>query len=236
MRIALFSDIHGHVTGLKAVLARLKWLGGADAVYCLGDMIGGGLGLDDVLDLLLEHNVQMARGNWDEVFVDLDAHLAHLPVEHHADVRRTYEWSSSRLSSAHQRLLADLPLSHTVEIAPRHTLFLCHAAPDDAWASICRADTPVDELRRTFDGVDAQVIAYGHYHAHHVRQMDEKLLINVASVGLGWYGLAALTMLDYADDQLTVRQYQVPYDMAAHERMVKERQMPDSPAIWYWRD
>lgn len=72
--------------------------------------------------------------------------------------------------------------------------------------------------------------------AHHVRQLDEKLLINVASVGLGWYGLAALTMLDYADDQLTVRQYQVPYDMAAHERMVKERQMPDSPAIWYWRD
>ena len=56
MRLALFSDVHGHVTGLKAVSDRIHHLGGADRICALGGFAGGDPGLDDVIDLLLEHD------------------------------------------------------------------------------------------------------------------------------------------------------------------------------------
>jgi predicted phosphodiesterase len=57
VRIALLSDVHGNVTGLRAVLARLDDLGGADALVAAGDHLVGGPGAGAVLDLLAEHGV-----------------------------------------------------------------------------------------------------------------------------------------------------------------------------------
>jgi len=234
MRVALFSDIHGHITGLKAVLAHVDRLGGADITYALGDFVGGGPGVEDVLDLLLARQVRMIRGNWDEIFIDLNAHLTRIPPGNHQFVRQTLAWLTSRLSPDHQALLANLPLSETLELSPTNRLFLCHAAPQDAWARVCQANTPIDDLRKAYGPLDAQVIAYGHYHQQHILQLDHQLLINVASVGLGWQGLSSLTLLEDLHDKISIQQYQVPYDFHEHTRLIRERGMPDDPAIWYW--
>jgi predicted phosphodiesterase len=39
MRIAIFSDIHGNLPALEAVLSDIASLH-VDAVYCLGDLVG----------------------------------------------------------------------------------------------------------------------------------------------------------------------------------------------------
>jgi predicted phosphodiesterase len=234
MRIALFSDIHGHIAGLKAVLARLDRLGGADVTYALGDFVGGGPGGEEILDLLLDRQVRLVRGNWDEIFGNMDAYLRHTPPTGHAAILATYEWLCHYVSPPYQRLLTKLPMYETVDLPTHQQLLVCHATPNDTWARVCRADTPLDQLRAAYGQYDAQVIAYGHYHAHHVIQVDGQLLINVASVGLGWAGLSALTVLECQPTGLSVVQYQVPFDVAVHDRLIKERQMPPNPAIWYW--
>ena len=55
MRIALFSDIHGNLTGLQAVLGAITAYGGADLVIAAGDPIGGESATDAIIDLLLVH-------------------------------------------------------------------------------------------------------------------------------------------------------------------------------------
>lgn len=234
MRVALFSDIHGHITGLRAVFARLEKLGGADVIYALGDFVGGGPGVEDVLDLLIERQVQMLRGNWDEIFINVDAQLTKIPSDAHPAVIQTYEWLVRRLSREYQALLANLPLRATLDLTPTQRLLMCHAAPTDTWARVCRPNTPTATLRNIYGKTNAQIIAYGHYHAHHILQLDDKLLINVASIGLGWQGLSTLTLLEVVDDQTRIEQYQVPYDVDEHRRLVSERNMPSDPAIWYW--
>ena len=52
MKLAIFSDIHGHLAGLRAVLAAIDRLGGADAWYAAGDILLGGAGAEDLLELL----------------------------------------------------------------------------------------------------------------------------------------------------------------------------------------
>lgn len=81
-------------------------------------------------------------------------------------------------------------------------------------------------LQDTFGGIDANVIAYGHMHQHHMLWMDSKLLLNVASVGLRPDGLSAYTLLENVDSRWVVQQFQVPYDTAAEERLIQLRGVP----------
>ena len=75
MRIALFSDIHGNTPGLRAVLAHLDAEGGADQIFALGDMLGGGPGADEIIELLLERSAHMIRGNHEEMYRNDDTWL-----------------------------------------------------------------------------------------------------------------------------------------------------------------
>lgn len=201
------SDIHGNILGLKTVIAYLKKLGSYDALFVLGD-IRGGEGTDAVLDLLVQNNAHLIRGNSEELLFDLETHLG--KVVDPEQVRRNVEWCHANLSRTHLNLLKALPTLETVEVAPHHKIFLCHAAPDDVWIHACEPSTPTTTLREVYGSLDAEVVVYGHYHGHHVISLDGKLLINVAGVGIG-DNLGAFTLLEY-DDRWIVQQYQIPYD------------------------
>lgn len=92
MRVALFSDIHGNIMGLEAILARLDQLGGADLIFALGDFLAVGPGADDLIDLLRSRHVRMVRGNWDEIFVDPAAYIEKMQPEARPFVLQHYDW------------------------------------------------------------------------------------------------------------------------------------------------
>jgi predicted phosphodiesterase len=207
MRLVLLSDIHGNISGLKAVFAYLRKLGGFDALFALGD-IRGVAGTEQVLDLLIQNNAHMLRGNAEDVLSDPETYAGQTsdpPV-----ARRRVEWCYTNLPNAYLNLLKGLPVQETVEIAPHCKVFLCHAAPGNVWSRTCEPGTPTAILRETYGSLDAGVVAYGHFHGHHVISLDGKLLINVAGVGIG-DNLAAFTLLEY-DDRWIVQQYQIPCD------------------------
>ena len=115
-------------------------------------------------------------------------------------------------------------------LGPHCTLYLCHAAPTNTASPTCRADTDTATLRATYGSIAANIIAYGHYHAHHVLSLDQKLLINVASVGMTYGKPSAFTLLDYADERLSIQQYQVPYDTDAFDQLSRARGVPQDEA------
>jgi protein phosphatase len=223
MRLALISDIHGNITGLKAVLARIEEMGGVDALYALGDHVGFGAATDQVVDLLVQHRAHMLRGNWEELVFDVESHV-HKTINPEL-VRRVAAWTYAHLSPTNQSLLQALPVRETVEIAPNNKLLLCHATPNDPWPRVCQPDIATPTLRHVYGALDAEIVAYGHYHQHHVLMLDGKLLLCVASVGFREDGLSGLTILEY-DGHLRVQQLQVPYDMAEEERLKQERAVP----------
>lgn len=225
MRVALFSDIHGNTPGLRAVLTDLETQGGADQVYALGDMLGGGPGTDEVIELLLEHDVHMIRGNHEEMCLDLEDYLQKIPLPWLDWAKRTVDWMQTNLADPYWELLAALPVSATVPI-DGHKLFVCHAAPADPWAKMCAPDAPHEVLQAAFGEVEAEAVAYGHYHAHHVLWFDSKLLLNVASVGIRSDGLSAYTLLENVDSRWVVQQFQVPYDTAEEIRLTQLRTVP----------
>jgi len=226
MRVALFSDIHGNTPGLQAILAHLDSQGGADMLFSLGDMLGGGPGTDEVIELLLKRNVQMIRDNHEEMFTDWEAWINKIPEKWFDWAQRTIAWMRTYLSQPYWELLRYLPKSATTNLGDGYQLFVCHAAPDDPWAYVCAQDVSRNVLRATFGSIDADLIAYGHMHQHHVLWMDAKLLVNVASVGLRSDGLSAYTLVENTDNRWVVRQFQVPYDTVEEARLTQLRSVP----------
>lgn len=84
-RTALISDIHGHYAGLLAVLADAR-AAGCGRVLCLGDLVDGGPGDEDVVRYVRDQGIPTVRGNHDEtnsltLAGDVRAFLDELPEE-----------------------------------------------------------------------------------------------------------------------------------------------------------
>jgi len=84
-RTALISDIHGHYAGLLAVLADAR-AAGCGRVLCLGDLVDGGDGDEEVVRYIRDRGIQAVRGNHDEMHSrqlagDVEAYLRDLPEE-----------------------------------------------------------------------------------------------------------------------------------------------------------
>ena len=224
-RIAAFSDVHGNIHGLRSVLDAIGQVG-ADAVVCCGDLLGGGGGAQEVIDLLHEKDVLVVRGNHDEDGKDFAKTLASIPAAHRAWAEATRDWLLKFLDAGTLDMMAELPASRVIEAGNGRSVFVCHAAPEDnrAWANGPDIDT--DRLERLFAAVRQEVVVYGHFHQHHVQFAAGKTLVNVACVGMRYDGLAAFTFLDLLGDRWMVQQHHAPYDLDAEWRLIYDRQAP----------
>lgn len=229
MRLALFSDVHGNVTGLRSVLAAIGALEPVDQIICAGDMLGGGGGHEDLLDLLVERGVVMLRGNHEEGDLDIERALPSIPPEWRAWAVGTSDWLHRVMSAPYWRLLRGLPITHTVAAAPgaAGSLLACHASPTDTRARVCGKDAPVADVRAAFGPVEAAVVAHGHFHRSQLQLLDGKLLVNVASVGLRFDGKSDFTIAEHLNGRWAVEQRQVEYDVTEELDLLRRRGAPE---------
>ena len=187
MKIALFSDIHGNLTGLKAVLAFLDAEGGSDVTFALGDLIGGGPATDEVIDLLVARGVRMVLGDSDteDKWLGLIREATDAPGTTRstaAHYRATLDWLRASLSPQGRAFLDALPLSDTLEVAPGKRLYVCHASPRGPHDRVCGPENTAATLRAAYGDIDADVIVFGHLHTPFVRLFDGRLFVNIGSV------------------------------------------------------
>jgi predicted phosphodiesterase len=231
MRLALFSDIHGNLAGLQAVLAAIAAAGGADVIVAAGDLITGESATDEILDLLITHNVRMVRGDADteDKLLDYQQQARTAPgstrdsLDYYVALQR---WLHTHLSPAGRALLAALPVSHTIEVAPGRRVYVCHASPRSVADRVCAPNCDSATIRAAYVGVDADVIAFGHSHTPYTRLLDRRLYVNVASVGFRPDGMSMLTFITYDDDRWLVQQQAIPYDVAAEDARKRQRRVP----------
>ena len=157
MTIALIADLHGNMTAVEALerdLIKRK----ADAVWCLGDLVGKGPSSDRTFDWAVANCDLILRGNWDEgVGMKLfpnDAFyydqlgkarlekLCGFPLEHHARL------SGRNIRLIHGRpIMKDLINPHQGSVPELEALF------QDNFQVVGYADTHRQSLRTLSPGV-----------------------------------------------------------------------------------
>ena len=224
MRLAVLSDVHANAVALEAALAEADRRG-ADAVVCLGDVVGYGPDPGLCVDLVRERAAVTVRGNHEAAFAD-DGELGALPPDGQVAVRLHREL----LDADQAAWLAGLPL-----VAEFEGVTLVHAAPL-APASWTRLDG-FGAVRDQFAAFDTDVCFVGHSHAPAVAsdhvgafkvRPGRRFLVNVGSVGQPRDRDPRLAFGLFDTDAVAYELVRVHYDVARTVARVHERGLPDA--------
>lgn len=217
MRVAIFSDVHGNIAALDAVLADSA---GIDEFWVLGDLVAHGPHPAAVLDRLLGlPNARFVRGNTDRYvlsdvlpeFVDpaSDVQLA-------IDAARSFAWTRGAIGARGYDWLAALQLEERTILPDGTAVLLVHASPGrDSGRGI--QPTMTDQEWRTAGLPDAaaQLVFVGHTHVPTEHAVGGVRAVNLGSVSLPATSerRAMWTLLTADTGGFTVERRYAEYDM-----------------------
>ena len=92
MRYGIYSDIHGNLEALQAVLESMKALG-VERRICLGDLVGYCANPNECVDIIRERSDLVILGNHDSVALGRES-----SENFNFYARRAIEWTRENLS------------------------------------------------------------------------------------------------------------------------------------------
>lgn len=227
MRIATFSDVHGNLWALKAVLADIEQKN-VDVVYCLGDLVGYGPQPNEVIALIRRRQIPTVMGNYDDGvgFDRDDCGCAYTDPEMRRLGDLSLAWSKEHVTAENKAYLRGLLSSIRLEFDGR-LLLLVHGSPRRINEYVYEDRAP-KSLSRIAEAAAADVLVMGHTHLPYVKHVESVLFVNDGSVGKpkdgdpsGSYAIFEI------GDELKVTIQRVPYDVRAAAKAVRESNLPN---------
>lgn len=238
MKVAVFSDVHGNVAALEAVLADIDRRG-VDALFCAGDLVSYGPYPNEAVDVIRQRGIPAVRGNHDDAvgfgkpscgcwFVDETDRLMG---------EAQLAWTAARVTQERKEFLRGLPLALDLDWEGYRVL-ITHGSPRSVHEYV-REDTPTGELEQLVAASGADVLIVGHTHRPFYRLFGARHLVNAGSAGKPKHGrpgaiYVLLEMAPRAGDnrpagrfpELIVRFVEVPYDVEATARALEASGLP----------
>jgi len=223
MRLAIFSDIHGNLQALDAVLADMH-AQKPGAIYCLGDLVGYGANPNEVTERIRREGVATVMGNYDEgVGFDRDeCGCAYREEAERARGQRSLEWTRARTTPDNKAFLRALESEIRFGVDSTRIL-LVHGSPRKINEYLFE-DRPLSSFQRLAASSNADLIVFGHTHKPYVKVVDGVTFLNAGSVGKPKDGdwRACYAMIDGGD--VTFRR--VEYDVKAAAAAIRATELP----------
>jgi predicted phosphodiesterase len=244
MRIAIFADIHGNPFATRAVLDAIADDGVFDAVVTAGDLCAGGSEPAVCVDMLEAADVQAVYGNADEfVFASPEEPPAEAYRPDWDQTILICRWTAEKLGEKRLNWLKELPFE--LRFSPtgnvRDDLLVVHANPKDTYTHIFPPEqiqmNLFGEIRQSdndllltdlFTGVEAAVMAFGHFHYTYERFISGIRLVNVSPCSFSRFDQdrrARYTIFTWNGEWQINRKY-VEYDHCREEVARLARDMP----------
>lgn len=247
MRTAIFSDVHGNLTALEAVLADIKQQS-PDLIIFAGDLCLFGPRPAECLTLVQAENISTIYGNQDEPLCNqppLSHEVDQAEWEINQDLKEIVTWTRLQLTVDQRAWLHALPFQRRVSptTQPKDDLFIVHANPHDVeqhiyppearqkelYGEIRQPDDDPD-LAQMLDNLVCGILAFGHVHVPNIRQWQNMSLVNISSVSLAQDGDTRAKYGLFTWDNRTGWQIEhryVAYDLDKELGILAECQMPE---------
>lgn len=186
-RIALFSDVHGNLSALDAVLADIGRTG-IEERYCLGDLVGYGPDPAGVIERVRREGIPTIRGNYDDGIGKrrggCGCYYATRTAE--LDGEASYDFTEAAVGDDDRAWLAGLADDIRLTINGVRVL-LSHGSPRKINEYLL-PDRSDEQLARLADAAETDVACVGHVHIPYHRALlgaDGRLIhyISAGSVG-----------------------------------------------------
>ena len=181
-RTAIFSDIHGNMQALDAVLSDIA-AQQPDTIYCLGDLVGYGAAPNEVTERLRREGIPTVMGNYDDGvgFERAECGCAYREEAERLRGDRSLAWTKAHTTAENKSFLRSFAKEIRVEADGKRVL-LVHGSPR-AMNEYLFEDRPIASFQRLAASSHADIIVFGHTHKPYVKEVDGVLFVNVGSVG-----------------------------------------------------
>ncbi len=235
MRLFLFSDVHGNLHALDAVLKEAKTIGYDQAIF-LGDAVGYGAFPNECVEKIRETAQWILRGNHDTAAFRLEEAEFFNPW-----AREAIEWTRHTLTQTNLEYLRGLPVRQ--RISP--DLLVVHSTPEDPEMWIYLFGSEISLALSYLSDFEEWLCAYGHTHIPLLLQLNPKeesgeilgtkgvlrrgyrYFLNPGSVGQPRDGdpRAAFAILDTEPWTFTV--YRVEYPIEKAQQAIRTAGLPE---------
>ncbi len=185
---AVFSDVHGNLPGLEAILADVEARGIAD-LLCLGDLVGYGPFPNEVAAVMRDLDLPTLMGNYDQGigFSTGDCGCVYKTDEQRREGAVSLTWTDSVTTAETRAYLRTLEDRFVLE-TPAGELLAVHGSPRRINEYLFE-DRPESALARMAAANPYRAILFGHTHVPYAREVPHgerqatTLFINVGSGG-----------------------------------------------------
>lgn len=231
MRYAIFSDVHGNLDALEAVLDAIRGES-VDCCACLGDVVGYGPQPRECLAAVRRHCTSIVAGNHDFAVADKLS-----DATFNALAREATAWTRKALPESDIAYLASLPLVGSVDggglvhgtpYAPE--LFDYVQTSYDAHLAMSRMDSAVCFIGHSHipvNFVQAEIISYS-LDPEVLVPREGRLIVNVGSVGQPRDRDPRACFVIYDSSEGRVSRKRVSYDIERVATKIREAGLPEA--------
>lgn len=197
----VISDIHGNSVALEAVLKELRQYK-ISRIIGLGDYVGECGESERVLDLLIENNALLVKGNREESMTKL--WNSETPEIENSLQFRCANMAAKQVKSKYYNVIIQLPLTISLKMGFGNALFI-HGTPDNISGLVYPED--VQCMDNILENIREDMFANGHTHMSWQHSLHQKLGFNPGSVGLqhdGFPGQASYAILEILEQNCKV--------------------------------
>ena len=233
MRYAIIADIHSNLAAFAAVLDDIERWGGAEELWCLGDVVGYGPDPHECIELLCQTNHVCVAGNHDWAAIGkIDT------SEFNPDAAAANHWTAQQLSTEDVKYLESLPL-----IIEKDGFTLAHGSPREPIREYLLS---VNSARESFTYFQSQFCLVGHSHVPLVfRYSDtsgcslnpfspsielflgkDRLIINPGAVGQPRDGDPRASYAIYDSEAKGIKLHRVSYDISVTQDRMTKHNLP----------
>ena len=179
---AIFSDVHGNLPGLEAILDDIDRRDVPQTVS-LGDLVGYGPFPNEVALLVRDRGIPSLLGNYDQGigFETGDCGCVYKTDEQRAEGAISLEWTQGSVTDEVKAYLRTLEDHFTLQ-TPAGDLLAVHGSPRRINEYLFE-DRPASAMERMADQYPFAAIFFGHTHVPYTRTVGGTTFVNVGSGG-----------------------------------------------------
>lgn len=221
MKIAAISDVHGNIYSLMKVLEDIDEQK-VDLIICLGDLVGYGPHPNEVIALIKRREIPCIKGNYDASVVDggftfiRDTRINSFALP----------WACEEVRASNKYYLSQLPTYLDYDINGVKIKFT-HGSPNAINEYLFQDN---ENTEKVMNELKEDVLVCAHTHIPSYKKFNDKVFINVGSVGKPKIGRpnATYCIINIDEDRnVDVKFRELEYEF---KRIVKDSQMLNFPA------
>lgn len=222
MRIAIFSDIHGNMQALDAILTDIQ-LKNIEKIISLGDTIGFGPMSNECIKMLIKNDVEMVLGNHEYYYLkgcSVDDELSEEQIKHH-------KWIKSLIDNESHEYISKCKMY----LSYKNIMFVHFPLIDDVY--------PYDDLSKVKDksiiesikDIDFKYVFIGHEHKSFKMKKYNKLLFDVGSSGCSKDRWTYYHIISVIDDSVMISKVILKYDRSGLVKSINSIDYPMKDAL-----